>query len=157
MYTVPAYMVALIVASVTIAFEMFIFSFAGDLVDGTEVSTSRFVYGLVGTMIFVPFTIFLVAVIVVAIPFAWFQLKYKRLQDSAARNAALVFGVVVAFLGLELAAGIWDRFRDYGDPYDHLRLAGMSIAPGLASGWVFHRIMNTPTRPFSPSSPQGGE
>jgi hypothetical protein len=83
------------------------------------------------------FVIFLVANIIATIPFLFFYHYYRELDGNSARVAAIVFAVLVAFSGLELVFGLLTRF---GSP-DHLRIAAWSIAPGIASGWVFHEAI----------------
>jgi len=123
MYALPAYLLAVFAASAIIAVELF----ARDLIAGNGLPDRSWDALLGGA--------------ISALPFAFFQNAYKQLNGTAAKYAAILFGVAVAFFGLELMDQLLPPFPRH-DPFT---AALLSIAPGIASGWVFHR-----TRKLSP-------
>ena len=136
MYALPAYLLAVFAASAIIAVELF----ARDLIAGNGLP-DRSWDALLGGAMLLPFVIFVFAIVISALPFAFFQNAYKQLNGTAAKYAAILFGVAVAFFGLELMDQLLPPFPRH-DPFT---AALLSIAPGIASGWVFHR-----TRKLSP-------
>lgn len=134
MHSLPAYLLAVLTASVVISLEFLGVVTAKELIIGDDVPFRRLWSELLGSVVLMPFIIFFFALAVSAIPFAYFQSAYKQLNGTVAKYAAILFGVVVAFFGFELM----DQLLPF-PPQGHFAAALLSIAPGVLSGWVFHR------------------
>ena len=120
-----------------IALEMFAFVWFGHLLGEVSHMPSSFWEGFWGSATLLAFVVFGVAAVIATIPFLLFNPIYKSLRARDARNFALLFGVLVAWLGLELFFGTMPKTT----LLDHLAFVGMSLAPGLLSGGVFHQAM----------------
>ncbi|MEI9420311.1 hypothetical protein O7A70_03865 [Mesorhizobium sp. Cs1299R1N1] len=134
MYALPAYLLAVLIASVIISLEFLGVSISKDLIAGNAVSLGRLRDGLPAGVFLLPFIVFFFAFVISAVPFAFFQNAYKQLNGTGAQYAAILFGVAVAFFGFELMNQLLPFPRQ-----GHFASALLSIAPGIASGWVFHR------------------
>ncbi|MBZ9809443.1 hypothetical protein LB542_04425 [Mesorhizobium sp. BR1-1-9] len=135
MYALPAYLLAVLTASVVIPLEFLAVSISKDLIAGKGFSLDPFRDGLLAGVFLLPFIVFFFAIVISVVPFAYFQSAYKQLNGTAAKYAAILFGVAVAFFGFEVMGQLLPPFPRH----DHLAAALLSIAPGTVSGWVFHR------------------
>ena len=132
MYALPAYLLAVFTASAVISVELV----GRDLIAGNGLS-DRSGDALLSGLMPLPFVVFVFAIVISVAPFAFFQHAYKQLNGTAAKYAAILFGVAVAFFGLELMDQLLPSPSFL--QRDHFAAALLSIAPGIASGWVFHR------------------
>jgi uncharacterized membrane protein len=132
MYALPAYLLAVLAASAVIVVE-----FVGlDVIAGNSVLLKRpWDAALLPGLMLTTLLVFVFALVISVVPFAFFQNAYRQLSGTAARYAAILFGVAVAFFGLELMDQLVPSFHKR----DYFASALLSIAPGLVSGWVFHR------------------
>ena len=137
MRSIPAYLLAVLTASVIIALEIFAVVWAGHLLGNARQPPGPFWQGLLGSLTLLPIVVFLAAAVIAAVPFALFHPIYGSLHGGVARSVALLFGVLVALFGFELLFGAMAKTA----LVDHVAFVGMSLAPGLLSGWVFHQTM----------------
>lgn len=141
MQALPAYLLSVLTASFFVALEIGALGTAGNLAAGMRLSPKDVLFGL-QAMTFLPFLIFVFAAFIAAVPFLLFYPAYRKQRGSTARNAAMLFGVLVAFGGLSLMLGLLGRPTGL-TLWEAGQFALLALLPGMASGWVFHKAMTS--------------